>query len=137
MPEKLVGGYSLADAETWANSLSDNIKTGTYKSQAARWLDGIELSDPVNSSLIWARESNAYVCTTVLPDGVEGVQGKELNGTYFDKAVPVIEIQVARAGYRCVIWSSLVEILTNCRLATWLDLIASKATSSLRLAEEL
>jgi len=122
MPEKLVGGYSLADAKRWAESLSTNITSGAYKSKASGWLEGIELSDPVNSSLIWAQEANSYVCTTVLPDGVEGVQGKELNGTYFQKAVPVIELQIARAGYR---------------LATWLDLIASNVTESAIVNEEL
>lgn len=37
--------------------------------------------------------------------------GKELGGEYYEKAAPVIERQVARAGYR---------------MAAWLDKIAEK-----------
>ncbi|CAN8100377.1 unnamed protein product, partial [Discula destructiva] len=37
---------------------------------------------------------------------------QELSGEYYEKAAPVIEVQVARAGYR---------------LAKWLDLIAAAA----------
>jgi hypothetical protein len=45
----------------------------------------------------------------VLPEGPEAIVGQELGKEYFDAAAPVIEAQVAKAGYR---------------LAAWLDLIA-------------
>lgn len=51
-----------------------------------------------------------------MPDGVDAIVGKELGGDYFLKAAPVIEIQLARAGYR---------------LAKWLDLIAGASTESM------
>lgn len=60
----------------------------------------MDLNDPVSTSLAWATESNAVICTTVLPDGIEGVEGQDLSGDYYDAAVPVTELQVARAGYR-------------------------------------
>ncbi|TAQ91655.1 hypothetical protein B7494_g49 [Chlorociboria aeruginascens] len=116
MPEKLVGGYSLADALTWANILTAAIQTGAYQYEAASWLTGMALADPITTSLSWAAEANAYVCSTVLPDGVTAVQGKELNGTYYESAVPVIQLQIARAGYR---------------LAAWLDLIAQSGKTEL------
>lgn len=52
----------------------------------------------------------------VFPEGPAAIVGQELSGEYYDKAAPVIEVQVARAGYR---------------LAAWLDLIvaASKTTT--------
>ena len=102
MPEKLVGGYSLADAEKWAALLTIAIKTGIYKSQAASWLKGIDLSDPITTSLTWAEEANTFVCTTVMPEGVSGLQNQELSGDYYESCVPVIQLQVARAGYRYV-----------------------------------
>lgn len=37
-----------------------------------------------------------------MPKGVEALKGKELNGTYYATAVPVVELQIARAGYRYV-----------------------------------
>jgi hypothetical protein len=100
MPEKLIGGYSLADAQKWADALTIAIKTGIYKPLAKDWLEGMDLRDPVASSLAWAQEANQFVCDTLLPEGKEGVVGKELSGDYYEKAVPVIQIQVARAGYR-------------------------------------
>lgn len=100
MPEKLVGGYSLAFAEEWAKTLTAAIKTGIYKDQAAAWLEGIDLSDPVPTSLLWATESNALVCSAVLPDGVEAVEDQELDGDYYESNVPVIQFQIAKAGYR-------------------------------------
>ena len=97
-----MGGYSLADAQRWASTLSQSIQTGTYVDQAASWLDGIELSDPVSSSMIWAKEANQYVCSTVMPDGPAALDGAELDGDYYTTAVPVVELQIARAGYRYV-----------------------------------
>ena len=46
----------------------------------------------------------------MLPEGPSAIVGQELGGEYFEKAGPVIERQVARAGYR---------------MAAWLDSIAS------------
>lgn len=60
----------------------------------------MSLEDPESSALIWAGESNAYVCSTVLPKGKDGVENVELGGEYFEAAVPVVETLVARAGFR-------------------------------------
>ena len=118
MPEKLIGGYSMADAEEWAASLTTAISSGIYQSQAASWLEGIDLSDPITTTLAWATEANAFVCTTVMPDGASALVNQELSGDYYDSCTPVIQLQIARAGYR---------------LARWLDLIAAGATSKLEL----
>ncbi len=67
---------------------------------AAGWLTGMDLSDPVSSALGWATEANAFVCTTVLPDGIDAVQNQELGGDYYTAAIPVVQLQIARAGYR-------------------------------------
>ena len=102
MPEKLVGGYSLADAQRWASSLSDSITNGEYQSQAASWLNGIDINDPVSSAMIWASEANVYVCSTVMPNGGDALEDQELGGDYYTTAIPVIQLQIARAGYRYV-----------------------------------
>lgn len=102
MPEKLTGGYSLVHAQNWAATLTTSITAGAYKTEAASWLTGIKLEDPVDSSLIWAKEANKYVCSTVLRDGKASISGKELSGAYYQAAVPVIDLQIARAGYRYV-----------------------------------
>ncbi|PQE10270.1 nuclease s1 protein [Rutstroemia sp. NJR-2017a WRK4] len=109
IPEKLIGGYSMADAHAWANALTIAIKSGVYASQAESWLQGMDIRDPITTSLAWANEANAFICTTVMPEGAEGVLGKELSGEYYENGVPVVQLQVAKAGYR---------------LAAWLDMIA-------------
>lgn len=40
----------------------------------------------------------------MLPEGPKAIVGQELGGEYFDKAGPVIEKQVAMAGYRMAAW---------------------------------
>lgn len=100
IPEKIVGGYRLADAKKWAASLSQEIESGSFRSVASSWLDGTALSDPVSSSLIWATESNAAICTTVLPNGIDAVENQDLSGDYYDAAVPIVELQIAKGGYR-------------------------------------
>ena len=100
IPEKLVGGYTLFDASRWAESLTEAIQTGVYHTHAPKWLKGIELGDPLTTALGWAQESNAFVCTAVLPGGVEDLEGKDLSLEYYDRAVPVVQLLVAKAGYR-------------------------------------
>ncbi|QSZ33580.1 hypothetical protein DSL72_005148 [Monilinia vaccinii-corymbosi] len=116
IPEQLVGGYSLADAKSWAATLTTAIKTGTYSSLKAGWTKNIDIDDPITSSLTWASDTNAYVCSTVLPSGVSAVEGGDLstNG-YYTAAIPVVKLQIAKAGYR---------------LAAWLDLIATGTTTN-------
>ena len=95
-----MGGYALEDAKRWAASLSNEIKSGSYRSVAHKWLEGVDLNDPVSTVLVWATESNAFICSTVLPGGIEGVEDQDLSGDYYAAAVPVTELQVAKAGYR-------------------------------------
>lgn len=53
----------------------------------------------------------------MLPEGPEAIKGQELGGDteYLAKAAPVVELQLAKAGYR---------------LAAWLDLIADALSKS-------
>jgi hypothetical protein len=102
MPEKYAGGSTISTAKTWATTLTTAIKTGTYMSSASGWLTGIDLSDPVTTAMGWATDSNAFVCTTVMPNGVSAVENVDLAGDYYTSAMPVIEEQIAKAGYRCV-----------------------------------
>lgn len=60
----------------------------------------------------------------MFPEGPKAIVGQELAGDYFNKAGPVIERQVARAGYR---------------MAAWLDAIAGayQAGAAPELIDEL
>jgi len=110
MPEKLIGGYALSDAQDWATELTTSIQSGSYKSQVPSWKTGINVSDPITTSLEWSRQANAYVCSTVLPDRQAAVEDVDLSGAYYNTAVPIVEVQIARAGVR---------------LAAYLDAVAS------------
>lgn len=78
------------------------IKTGTYKSQAAGWLTGMKITDAQASSLLWAQDTNAFVCSTVMPKGEAAVENVDLGGAYYTAAVPIVQLQIAKAGYRYV-----------------------------------
>lgn len=68
----------------------------------------MKLSDPVASSMIWAGDSNAFVCTSVMPKGVSPLEAVDLAGDYYDGVVGVVEEQVAKAGYRLAAWLNLI-----------------------------
>ncbi|KAK3676363.1 hypothetical protein LTR78_003638 [Recurvomyces mirabilis] len=119
MPEQLRGGYALSDARTWATNLTTEIKTGIYKSRASSWVSGLNINDAVDTAMTWASDANAYVCTTVLPKGQSAVESGDLYPKYYNSAVPTIEIQIAKAGYR---------------LAKWLDAIAATQSKNKRAA---
>lgn len=56
--------------------------------------------DSLACALKWASESNNFVCSYVLKDGVEAVEGQELSGDYYQGAVPIIKGQITRAARR-------------------------------------
>ncbi|KAK2598939.1 hypothetical protein QQS21_005617 [Conoideocrella luteorostrata] len=104
--EKWIGGrgkpYPLA--KRWANQLAGEIEDGKFAVQKKSWLKDLDFEDATETAMAWSREANAYVCTHVLPQGPEAIVNQELGGEYFKKAGPVIEVQVARAGFRMAAW---------------------------------
>lgn len=98
--ETLSGGTETADAKSWAAKLSTQIKSGTYASKAAGWVKGLTVADIENVALKWATESNAEVCTVVMPDGQEALQEGDLADEYTDGAQPTVALQIAKQGYR-------------------------------------
>jgi len=116
VPDQLAGGRGsyYGRGLDWANELSAQISHGKYAVARLSWLEGVDLADPEATAMVWAREANAYVCSTVLPEGAGAVGDTDLgpDSDYYGKAAPVVELQVARAGFR---------------LAAWLDLIARAA----------
>ncbi|KAI1334865.1 nuclease S1 precursor [Xylariaceae sp. FL0016] len=118
IPESISGGSSMSNAKSWAKTLTTGlsfstlalqyhklwtINSGEYKSDAAGWVDGLSVdssADRTATALQWATESNAYVCSTVLVDGIDAVEDQELSGDYTDLADPVVKLQVAKQGYR-------------------------------------
>jgi hypothetical protein len=108
IPEKLVGGGDLSDAESWASDLIDEIESGSYKSKAASWISGDDIDDVQTTAMKWASDANAYVCTVVMPDGVDALQQGDLYPTYYNSVVPTIELQIAKGGYRLANWLNMI-----------------------------
>lgn len=102
IPERIVGGYSLEDARGWATTISRAIRRGEYKSQAAGWVTDMNVVDPISTAMIWATDTNQFVCSTVMPNGPDALEGQDLGGDYYDAAAPVVQLQIAKAGYRHV-----------------------------------
>ncbi|CAK7201636.1 hypothetical protein SEUCBS139899_004345 [Sporothrix eucalyptigena] len=108
IPEKLVGGSSLADALTWATSLTAAINTGSYASSKASWIAGDDVSDAITTATRWASDANALVCSVVMPNGVAALETGDLYPTYYDSVVPTVELQIAKAGYRLANWLNTI-----------------------------
>lgn len=109
MPETLIGGDSLSDASSWADQLIAEIKSGSYKSLAASWISGDDVDDAVTTAMAWAADSNAYVCTVVMPDGAAALTAADdLYPDYYDSVIPTIELQIAKAGYRLGNWLNMI-----------------------------
>jgi hypothetical protein len=108
MPDKRAGGSTITVAKSYATKLTTAIKTGTYASAASSWLTGIDINDPITTTMAWVQEANAHVCDTVLAKGLTYVEGTDLSGAYYAAALPVFEEQIARAGYRLAAWLNLI-----------------------------
>jgi hypothetical protein len=110
IPQKAIGNFSQANALSWAANLTSEIKHGVYKKESRSWLKGLNASDAIHSSLVWAQDANSYVCSTVLPNGPDVLFAQELSGAYYETAIPVVTKQIAKAGYRLAAWlDAIVE----------------------------
>ena len=110
IPQKLVGNYSLANAHTWAANLTNEIKRGTYKKESKTWSKGLKAKKPVDSAMVWASDANSFVCSTVVPNGPDAVRNQEISGSYYESAIPVVQKQIAKAGFRLAAWlDAIVE----------------------------
>jgi len=104
--------------QSYANDLVAEIKTGKFASLTSSWIACSSTTEPVASSkrattavtplacpLVWAQEANAFDCTTVF----NFTTGQDLcTGTYFNNAVPVIDLQLAKQGFRLAAWLNVL-----------------------------
>jgi hypothetical protein len=91
----------MANAQSWAATITAKIKNGIYATQKANWLSGVDITDPSSSAMTWARDSNAFVCTTVMPNGVPAIENKELSGAYYNSSISVVELQITKGKCFC------------------------------------
>ncbi|KAJ4471713.1 S1/P1 nuclease [Lentinula edodes] len=109
----------------WVNSLTERIQTGEYQTSASNWIvcepgsnfhwESVNaqtvlepsLDDTMNCPLVWAKESNAYDCSFVWTyDSYEDLCSDD--NDYYSGAVPIIEMQIAKQGYRLAAWLNVL-----------------------------
>ncbi|OTA07067.1 S1/P1 Nuclease [Trichoderma parareesei] len=103
--EKLIGrGKPYLVAQKWSAALTEKITGGAYADEKETWLADLDFGDFEATAMAWSRECNSLVCGYVFPEGPKAIVGQELSGEYYERAAPILEKQVARAGYRMAAW---------------------------------
>lgn len=104
IPVKIVGGEAdgaedeRRQARRWADALYARGRAARSRGSCTN------VATAEDCALVWAGDANRYVCSYVLRDDVQGVEGKELGGGYYAGAVPIVEELIAKAGYRLGEW---------------------------------
>ncbi|KAJ7108650.1 nuclease Le1 [Mycena epipterygia] len=135
MITKLLAANYSNSVTTWANALVTRIKTGTFNSAAvSSWISCSATTTPVKRSmsieediakllsgkdfesraitplacpLSWAQDSNAFDCTQSYVFSFKS--GTDLcTSGYYTGAVPIIETQIAKGGYRLAAWLNVL-----------------------------
>lgn len=60
----------------------------------------MDINDAETTATGWASESNADVCSVVMPDGLKPLESTDLSGNYTTTATPTVKLQIAKQGYR-------------------------------------
>jgi hypothetical protein len=92
--EKAAAGSGLTGARSYATSLTNSIKSGTWSTSS--WMSGLDINNPQSSAMKWASDANGYVCTDVIPNGVAAVESGDLSGQYYTDHVHAVRIELAR-----------------------------------------
>lgn len=103
IPKKHAGGAGGGGAD------SEMEAAWVWATRLYREDDGQEkecVSDAAKCALEWASEANSFVCSYVMADGYKD---RDLNGTYYDGAVPIIDDLVGKAGRRLAAWINAIS----------------------------
>ncbi|RFU24611.1 hypothetical protein B7463_g11726, partial [Scytalidium lignicola] len=119
------------------NGLKHYEKHNEEREAAQKWADSLfaegqrslrkecdDINNAERCAMEWAKETNAYVCSYVLANGIDWLESNDLGGEYYEGAAPIVESQIAKAG---------------ARLGAWLNALAvtSSSSSGLVIQEEL
>lgn len=96
MPTALAGGEILMAATAWSEYLIDNLHSGFLFPRKMSWLRDLSLCFPAHTSMVWAKDANAYMCSAVMPNGSNVLEGQELSGDYLTNNTAVVHRQVAK-----------------------------------------
>lgn len=109
--EKHQGGSAIRHAVGWADTLHSEIESGKYTGSREGWSTCVNPANAEECALIWATESNKWMCDYVLPATFPaGFEGQELSGDYFQGAVPIVDELVAKAGWRLAGYLNMIVV---------------------------
>ncbi len=102
MVEKAAGGGNTAAIQaSFSQTLIGRIDGGSYSNQKADWISCVDITTASDCAVTWAQDANAFNCQYVLKSDESG---QELDGDYYTGAEPIIELQIAKGGYRLGSW---------------------------------
>ncbi|TBU44833.1 nuclease Le1 [Dichomitus squalens] len=91
-----------------SHTLEDDVKALLARAEAEEadvYLERRATITPLECPLVWAQESNANCCSVVF----SYTSGEDLcTSSYYTKAVPVIDLQLAKQGYRLAAWLNVI-----------------------------
>lgn len=97
-----VSQFSNLTLSPYFSSLVSRTLADTFFQPTAEWLACTDPSTPIECAVSWARESNAWTCDYVYSQPFNG--SDLLTSGYAEGAVPIVEIQVAKAALRLGVW---------------------------------
>ncbi|RIA91316.1 S1/P1 nuclease [Glomus cerebriforme] len=107
MVEKRLQDFE-SDFVQYSDFLTKNIQNGEYTSESKDW---VSCNNSPNSTtlcpLTWAIDTNAINCPFVW-DTVDKNPNIDLGGGYYSDAVPIIDKQIAKGGYRLGVFLNLI-----------------------------
>ncbi|KAJ3305569.1 hypothetical protein HDV03_001435 [Kappamyces sp. JEL0829] len=112
IPQKLLPLKYKGSQDLFAAELIDKIEKGEYKDIAQSWISKRAVTDLTklgNSAAAaeWATDANGWNCDIVW-GAYDSDPKQDFGKAYYEAAIPVIKIQVAKGGYRLAKWLNAV-----------------------------
>jgi hypothetical protein len=106
-----------------AQKLINDIRFGKYRAMRDSWISNrniMELSPNGNSmtAIDWATDANGISCQIVWDDFDRDLN-QDFGGAYFEKALPVVYLQVAKAGFRMA--DFINKVLGTCPISAYIQ----------------
>ncbi|KAJ3305570.1 hypothetical protein HDV03_001436 [Kappamyces sp. JEL0829] len=132
IPQKLLPLKYKGSQDLFAAELIDKIEKGEYKDIAQSWISKRAVTDLTklgNSAAAaeWATDANGWNCDIVW-GAYDSDPKQDFGKAYYEAAIPVIKIQVAKGGYRLAKW--LNAVFDTCGSSTSSSSVSSSSTTS-------
>lgn len=104
IPEKRISDDFNGDKAAYASHLVQTIKSDSFPSSKSTWLSGHDVFETKSNgnslaAIDWATDSNWYDCNYVWGP-FDQDPSQDFSQEYYRNVVPVVDIQIAKGGYR-------------------------------------